>query len=55
MTTDIPQLLTFDSFGLDSAILDAVNKLGYESPTPSDKRRLAQVKRLLLLCRYCQI
>ncbi|HIN83990.1 MAG TPA: DEAD/DEAH box helicase [Phycisphaerales bacterium] len=34
MTTDIPQLLTFDSFGLDSAILDAVNKLGYESPTP---------------------
>ncbi|HIB51259.1 MAG TPA: DEAD/DEAH box helicase [Phycisphaerales bacterium] len=34
MTTDIPQLLTFDSFGLDSAILDSVNKLGYESPTP---------------------
>jgi len=33
MTTDT-QLLTFDSFGLDSAILDAVNKLGYESPSP---------------------
>ena len=34
MTTDTQQPPAFDSFGLDSAILLAVNELGYESPSP---------------------
>ena len=34
MTTDSKQPILFDSFGLDSSILQAVNDLGYESPSP---------------------
>ena len=32
--TPAPELITFDSFGLDDNLLQTVNSLGYESPSP---------------------
>jgi ATP-dependent RNA helicase DeaD len=34
MTTDTQQPISFESFGLDPAMLQAVSELGYESPSP---------------------
>ncbi|MBC8309002.1 MAG: DEAD/DEAH box helicase [Planctomycetes bacterium] len=34
MSTEQTQITSFDAFGLDSALLQTVNELGYESPSP---------------------